>query len=77
MAASTLAVAAIFNPFRRRVQSRVDRFFHRSHYNAELVAAGFAGGLRNETDADRIVQGWVGVVSETMQPTAVGVWTRE
>ena len=77
VAVSTLAVAAIFNPFRRRVQSRVDRFFHRSHYNAELVAAGFAGGLRDETDADQIVQGWVGVVSETMQPTAVGVWTRE
>jgi len=76
VAASTLAVAAIFNPLRRRVQSRVDRFFHRSHYDAELVAAAFAGGLRDETDADRIVKGWVGVVSETMQPTAVGVWTR-
>ncbi len=77
VAASTLAVAAVFNPLRRRVQNRVDRFFHRSHYNAELVAAGFAIGLRDETDSDRIVQGWVGVVSETMQPTAVGVWTRE
>jgi hypothetical protein len=77
VAASTLAVAAMFNPLRRRVQGRVDRFFNRSHYDAELVAARFAGGLRDETDADRIVKGWVGVVSETMQPTAVGVWTRE
>jgi hypothetical protein len=77
VAGSTLAVAAIFDPLRRRVQVRVDRFFNRSHYDAERVAAGFAGGLRDETDADRIVRGWVGVVSETMQPTAVGVWTRE
>lgn len=76
VAGSTLAVAAIFNPLRRRVQDRVDHFFNRSHYDAERVTEQFAGGLRDETDADRIVRGWVGVVAETMQPSSLGVWTR-
>lgn len=77
VAGSTLAAAAVFNPVRRRVQVRVDQFFNRSHYDAERVAARFAGGLRDKTDAEQIVRGWIGVVSETMQPSAVGVWTRE
>jgi hypothetical protein len=76
VAASTLLVAAIFNPLRKRVLARVDRFFNRSHYDAERVVEGFTEGLRNETDAERIVHGWLGVVSETMAPTSVGVWTR-
>ncbi len=76
VAASTLVVAAIFNPLRLRVKARVDRHFNRSHYDAERVVDGFAEGLRNETDADRIVNGWVGVVSDTMQPSSLGVWTR-
>ena len=76
VAASTLAAAAAFNPVRSRAQERVDRRFNRSRYDAERVSAEFATGLRDETDSDRIMQGWVGVVSETMQPRAVGVWTK-
>jgi hypothetical protein len=76
VAASTLLAAAIFNPLRKSVLARVDRFFNRSHYDAERVVEGFTEGLRNETDAERIVHGWLGVVSETMAPTSVGVWTR-
>ena len=76
VAASTLAAAAAFNPIRSRVQERVDRRFNRSRYDAERVSVEFASGLRDETDSDRIVEGWLGVVSETMQPTAVGVWTK-
>lgn len=77
IAGSTLAVAAVFNPVRRWFQDRVDRRFNRSRYDAERVATGFAGGLRDETDPGRIVDGWVGVVSETMQPVTMGVWLRE
>jgi hypothetical protein len=76
VAASTLAAAAAFNPVRNRVQQRVDRRFNRSRYDAERVSVEFANGLRDETDSDQILEGWVGVVSATMQPTAVGVWTR-
>ena len=76
VAASTLAAARGFSTRLNRVQQRVDRRFNRSRYDAERVSVGFAGGLRDETDSDQIVEGWVGVVSETMQPPAVGVWTR-
>jgi hypothetical protein len=76
VAGSTLTVAAIFNPLRRRALARVDRFFNRSQYNAERVVEDFAEGLRDETDADRIVSGWMGVVSQTMEPSSVGIWTR-
>jgi len=74
--ASTLAAAAVFNPVRKRIQARVDRRFNRSRYDAERVADRFAGGLRDETDMGRIVDGWLDVVSETLQPTLLGVWVK-
>ncbi|MGH8949070.1 MAG: hypothetical protein ACRDXF_09460, partial [Acidimicrobiia bacterium] len=77
IAASTLAVAALFNPLRRRVQVWVDRRFNRSRYDASKVMDGFSGSLRDEVDPDRVVEGWVGVVSATMQPASAGVWVRE
>ena len=77
IAASTLAVAAMFNPVRKRVQAWVDRRFNRSRYNAQLVVDEFAGSLRDQVDSGEVVDGWVGVVAETMQPSAAGVWVRE
>lgn len=77
IAASTLAVAALFNPIRKRVQGWVDRRFNRSRYDAQKVIDRFAGSLRDRVDSDEVVKGWVGVVSETMQPTSVAVWVRE
>ncbi len=77
VAVSTLAVAALFNPLRGRVQGMVDRRFNRSRYDVERVIAGFAGTLRERVDPEGVVDGWVGVVSETMQPASVGVWVRE
>lgn len=77
VAASTLAVAALFNPVRRRVQGWVDSRFNRSRYDAERVMDSFASTLRNRVEVDDVVDGWVGVVSETMQPSSVGVWIRE
>ncbi|MEX1133250.1 MAG: hypothetical protein WED83_00215 [Acidimicrobiia bacterium] len=76
VAATTLAVAALFNPVRRRVQGWVDRRFNRSRYDAQRVMDRFAGSLRDQVDSDEVVGGWVDVVSETMQPAAVGVWLR-
>lgn len=76
VAASTLSVAALFTPLRRRVQAWVDRYFNRSTYVAEQVMDEFAGSLRDEVDADDVIGGWVEVVEETMQPAAVGVWVR-
>jgi hypothetical protein len=76
VAATTLGVAALFNPLRRRVQDWVDRRFNRSHYDAERVIDGFAGSLRDEVDGDEVVEGWVQAVTDTMQPSAMGVWVR-
>lgn len=76
VAASTLAVAALFNPLRKRVQVWVDRRFNRSRYNAERVIEGFSGSLNHRVDPEGLMEGWVGVVSETMQPEAVSVWVR-
>jgi hypothetical protein len=77
IAASTLAVAAMFNPVRKRVQACVDRRFNRSRYDAQLVVDVFAGSFRDRVDTEGVVDGWVGVVAETMQPAAAGVWVRE
>lgn len=76
VAGSTLVVAAAFNPVRRRVQDWVDRRFNRSRYDARQVMDRFAGSLRGGMDSDGLVDGWVGVVSETMEPASVGVWVR-
>jgi len=77
VAGSTLAAAAAFNPVRKRVQDWVDRRFNRSRYNAEKVMQGFAGSLQGQVDSEGLVDGWVGVVSATMQPASVAVWVRE
>jgi hypothetical protein len=77
VAGSTLAVAALFNPLRRRVQRGVDHRFNRSRYDAERVMDGFSGSLRDEVDPDRVVTGWLSVVNETMHPSSAGIWVRE
>ncbi|MGH8946803.1 MAG: hypothetical protein ACRDVL_11740 [Acidimicrobiia bacterium] len=77
VAASTLAVFALFNPLRKRIQEWVDKRFNRSRYDAERVIETFTGTLRDRVDPDGVVDGWVGVVSETMHPSKVGAWVRE
>ena len=74
VAATTLGVAAVFNPLRSRVQKVVDRRFNRSRYDAAKVIDGFAGSLRDQVDPDSVVDGWVEVVVDTMRPVVVGVW---
>jgi hypothetical protein len=76
VAGTTLAVAALFNPVRRRVQAGVDRRFNRSRYDAERVVEGFTWSLRDEVDPERVMDGWMSVVGQTMQPAAAGAWVR-
>lgn len=76
VAATTLLAAALFAPLRRRIQSAVDRRFNRAKYDAESVVDEFASTLRDEIDVSELVAGWRGVVSKTMQPAAIGVWTK-
>jgi len=75
--ASTLVIAALFNPLRRRVQTFVDRRFYRKKYNAERVLAAFSVTLREETDLERLTPEMLRVVRETMQPAHASLWLRE
>jgi MFS family permease len=74
VAASTLAVAAAFNPARRRLQAAVDRRFDRARYDAALAVDAFAARLRDQVDLDEVTAGLRETVAATVAPTRVGVW---
>jgi hypothetical protein len=76
VAGSTLAVAAVFNPARRRLQAAVDRRFDRARYDAARAVDAFAARLRDQVDLDEIAAGLCDTVIATVAPGRVGVWLR-
>lgn len=74
--ASTLVIAALFQPLRKATQAIIDRRFYRRKYDAARTLATFSSTLRNEVDLDRLTENLLSVVQETMQPAHISLWLR-
>ncbi len=74
--ASTLAIAALFNPLRRRIQTAVNRRFYRGHYDAVRALTTFSETIRDEVDLERMQAMLLDTVGDTMQPSSLSLWLR-
>ena len=77
VAAATLAVAAVFQPARRRVQAAVDRRFNRRRHDTAQTMAAFSSRLRQQVDLDTLTAELLAVIEQTMQPTQTSIWLRQ
>lgn len=76
VAASTLVVVGLFNPIRHRVLRWVDRLFYRSSFDSSMVVENFSVRIRDQTDPSVVADELIDIVNTTMQPSAIGLWTR-
>lgn len=77
VAGATLVAFFVFSPLLKLIQRRVDQVFNRQPYNADQVLEDFGSQVRDEVDPERLAEAWISTVSETLEPSSIGVWIKD